>query len=253
MSTSLLTDGSAPQLPRHLAETPSMKRAEIAFHLTCKQRNIMLIDGPPGTGKTTATARWASQAEAGGTPAIYVVIPERPSINDVLRIIIEALRGVRSTGTKHDMENEARAYLAEFGGLLIVDEVQNLKRTGIQELRYLHDDTQTDFAMLLSGWQAEEIITQHPDLDSRVAYRTRFTPIEHSDLPAVIADMAPWLSTDEPGLLPYIDATYAAGNMRLWSLFLTAAHDAGMTTLNHADANALIAVCDQSRLEGPQR
>lgn len=248
MTHQQLPSGRAPELPEHVALTPSMRRADTAFSLTVRQKAIMLIDGPPGTGKTTASARWAAQAEAAGIGVIYVAIPERPSPTELLRLLIEAVSGVPSGGTKHEMENEVRALLSSFGGLLIVDEVQNLRRSGMQELRYIHDDSQTDTALLLSGWQAEAVVRERPDLDSRIGYRAVFAPLAAQELPGVLAEIAPWLDA-EADTIHRVDTIYGKGILRRWHRFLSAAHDlVGDAPLTQEIADDIVGVLDPRRL-----
>ncbi|MEI2621293.1 MAG: ATPase domain-containing protein [Candidatus Nanopelagicales bacterium] len=75
----LLTNGLAPTLPAGLAQTQTMRNAAVGFQLAVKQKAIMLLDGPPGTGKTTTAAYLIGQAIDEGAPTVYVAIPERPS------------------------------------------------------------------------------------------------------------------------------------------------------------------------------
>lgn len=249
-ATTTLVNGRPPALPDNLASTPSLKRATTAFTLTLRQKAIMLMDGPPGTGKTTAAARFVEQAIAHEIPAVYVAIPERPSPSELLRLFIEAVSGTPGCGTKHDMENEARALLADFGGLLVVDEVQNLRRSGMQELRYLHDDAQTDIAILLSGWQADKVIRERPDLDSRVRYRARFQLLERKEVCATITQLEPRLHQTADSVLMHIDAIYARGSLRLWHAFICAADDLAKIDgpIDLTIANAIIALLDAETL-----
>lgn len=246
-----VNSGRAPDVPPNMAMTPSMRRADTAFSLTVRQKAIMLIDGQPGTGKTTATARWAAQCSEAGIKVTYLAIPEQPTPVGLLRLIVEAVSGTPAMGRKHDMENEVKDLLSDFGGLLIVDEVQNLQRAGTQELRYLHDDTETDVAMLLSGWQADKVARARPDLDSRIGYRARFAPLVPTEVPEVISTMAPWLRIDVDVMMR-VNEVYAHGVLRRWGRFIAAAHDLlgadGALTADMADD--LIGIIDAQALVG---
>jgi DNA transposition AAA+ family ATPase len=247
---SILTDGRPPSLPRSLASTPSGKRAQTAFTLTIRQKAIMLIDGPPGTGKTTASAQLILMAEESGVQAAYIAVPERPSPTELLHLTIEAISGMPASGTKHAMENEARAILADFGGLLVLDEVQNLKRTGMQELRYLHDDSQTSVAMLLSGWQADDVIRGQPDLNSRVRYRAAFQLLRPNEVASTVRQLGPILANADEEIINQVDEVYARGNLRQWTSFSRTAQELiGVTSeLDWAAAEAVIALLDASVL-----
>lgn len=248
--TVALANGEPPRLPKQIVETPSMRRTRVAFSLTMTQRSMMLIDGPPGTGKTTAAAMLVKQARSEGFPAVYVAIPERPSPSEVLRAIIESVSGTPGCGTKHNMENEARAMLADFGGLLVVDEVQNLRRSGMQELRFLHDDSQTNVAILILGWQADKVIRDMPDLDSRVRYRAKFTPLQDEEVCEIAHSLDSRLNRTSDGVIIHINDIYARGNMRRWNSFCAAARSLlpADAPIDLPTANAIIAVLDSSAL-----
>lgn len=246
----LLTNGQPPTLPTGLAQTQTMRNAAIGFQLAVKQKAIMLLDGPPGTGKTTTAAYLIRQANNEGVPTVYVAIPERPSPTELLRVLIEAISGTPGQGSKHDMENEARALLQDHGGLIVVDEVQNLRRSGLQELRYLHDDSQTNVAMLICGWQADQVIREQPDLNSRVRFRTGFQPLRRNEVVDVVTQIEPRLAVTDPDVLQWIDDVYAHGVLRNWNSIAATARDLlpdvhGVTA---ETARGLVAVLDSQAL-----
>lgn len=242
----LLASGEPPATPARLIQTSTLRNATLALHLAIRQHAILLLDGLPGTGKTTTAAALIHDVQRDGTPAVYVAIPARPSPTEVLRVIIEAISGTPALGTKHDLENEARAMLADQGGLLVVDEVQNLKATGMQELRYLHDDAQANFSLLIAGWQADRVIRSQPDLDSRVKYRIAFDRLTAAELIPTVTQLNAMLAATDPATLRHIDKAYARGILRNWATFAqtaqmllpTAAH------LEDDDVTAILAVID---------
>jgi DNA transposition AAA+ family ATPase len=227
-----------------------MRTAAMGFRLAVNQKAIMLLDGPPGTGKTTTAAYLIGRAVADGTPTVYVAIPERPSPTELLRVLIEAISGTPGMGSKHDMENEARALLQDHGGLIVVDEVQNLRRSGLQELRYLHDDSQTNVAMLICGWQADQVIREQPDLNSRVRFRTGFQPLGRNEVVDVVRQIEPRLAAAEEDVLLWIDDVYAHGIFRNWNSLATTARDLlpDADGLTEQTAQGLIAVLDSQAL-----
>ncbi|MCO5298877.1 MAG: ATP-binding protein [Candidatus Nanopelagicales bacterium] len=246
----LLTNGLAPTLPAGLAQTQTMRNAAVGFQLAVKQKAIMLLDGPPGTGKTTTAAYLIGQAIDEGAPTVYVAIPERPSPTELLRVLIEAISGTPGQGSKHDMENEARALLQDQGGLIVVDEVQNLRRAGLQELRYLHDDSQTNVAMLICGWQADQVIREQPDLNSRVRFRTGFQPLRRDEVVDVVQQIEPRLAATDADVLLWIDDVYAHGVLRNWNSLATTARDLlpDGQGLTGQTAQGLVAVLDSQAL-----
>ncbi|MEI2621292.1 MAG: ATP-binding protein [Candidatus Nanopelagicales bacterium] len=163
---------------------------------------------------------------------------------------MEAISGTPGQGSKHDMENEARALLQDQGGLIVVDEVQNLRRAGLQELRYLHDDSQTNVAMLICGWQADQVIREQPDLNSRVRFRTGFQPLRRDEVVDVVQQIEPRLAATDADVLLWIDDVYAHGVLRNWNSLATTARDLlpDGQGLTGQTAQGLVAVLDSQAL-----
>ena len=92
------------ELGHPLVRTPSFLSAATAMTSLLERNRIGLIDGPPGTGKTTF-AQWA--AEKCYRPSAIAVMPENPAPLDILRISITAVTGHNPSGdNKTEMEAE---------------------------------------------------------------------------------------------------------------------------------------------------
>lgn len=200
--------------PQHpFIGTPIARRALLASKVTLASQRIGFFDGPPGTGKTTTALEVAARVNR---PVHVVTMPARPAPLEVLRRVIAAFKGELGAGTKAQMEDEAVAILTGWGGLLIVDEVQNIGTPGIHTLRYLHDRSACSFAMLLVGWRALETIQAHPDLESRVIAFVEFEPLTGKDLLEYVFARHPELTGTPPEVIRHLDDTSARGNLREW-------------------------------------
>lgn len=183
---------------------------------------IAFFDGPPGTGKTTAATVVANLTQR---PVAKVTLPYRPAPLDVLRLVIQQLTGSKGSGTKSEMEEECAALLTGWGGLLIIDEVQNAGTAGIQTLRYLHDRSGCSFALLLVGWRALQTVQHHPDLESRIIAKVAFQPLTGDALINYLHQIDDRYAATPVSVLRRVNDKYASGNLRHWD-FLARALDA---------------------------
>ena len=135
-------------LPPGIVGTPSLQRGAIVAQSALSTLDIGMLDGPPGTGKTQTAEIIAACA---GVDVVTVTMPYRPAPHALLRLVIQGFTGDIPDGMQAHLINDAIACLRNWGGLLIVDEVQNAGTPGIQTLRHLHDDSRCKFAMLLVG------------------------------------------------------------------------------------------------------
>jgi len=228
------------ELTHPLAETPSFLRAVTGMRSLIDRAQIGLIDGPPGTGKTTF-AQWA--AEQSGLPSAIAVMPENPAPLDLLRISITAVTGCNPSGqTKTEMEAEMIAALSEWQGLLILDEIQNVRSRGLNESRYLHDMTRPKFPLLLVGAGALPAVKESAPLDSRVRFKRVFKTLRGEDLFATVRTIDPRFVDVADNVIRYADDRYAQGNLRRWVSIVETLQDFGVERAERNDIDDVIAV-----------
>lgn len=204
-------------MPITVVETPFLLEGIDVASTVLATQAIGLFDGPVGTGKTT-TAEWvASQQQA---PTINLTMPPRPAKLTALRKIVRALSGDDYGVSGDALEDAAIDLLKDWGGLLIVDEVQTIGGQGISELRYIHDLTRESFGLLLVGNGVENAIRSQPALDDRVLVRARFQRLTGDDLIEVLHELDPRLKRTATGILARIDQRHCRGRLRNWSQIL---------------------------------
>jgi DNA transposition AAA+ family ATPase len=231
------------ELDHPLVHTPSFRSAATAMTALLGRNKIGLIDGPPGTGKTTF-AQWA--AEKCDRPSAVAVMPENPAPLDILRISITAVTGHNPFGdNKTEMEAELATALGEWRGLLILDEVQNVRIKGLTEARYIHDITRPRFPLLLVGYGAMATVRENTPLDSRIRLRRTFRELDGQDLFDTVRALDDRLAGVSDDVIRYADDKFARGNLRRWIDLLETLQDWDVTEATQTDFDDAIVSIDE--------
>lgn len=190
--------------------------AQLKITVSSSNNAIMAIDGMPGTGKTTCVTFAAEQIQR---PAVLVTLPGRPAPTELLRLTYEALTGSKPDGrmTAQHLGSELRDQLADWGGLLVVDELQNLQAPSMQQLVWLHETSQHGFGLVVVGYGVLKATEHHPQLRSRIFTSAMFSPLEGDELVRAVRSLHPALAgSTEPAILRH-DARTCHGLFRRWA------------------------------------
>lgn len=197
------------------ANTPSFASAHVKMRAVAAKRSIMAIDGEPGTGKTTCAVY---TADVEHVPAAVVTMTDRHAPLDVLRYTYSGITGATAPkATHYELGNEVRGLLAGWGGVLVVDELQNCKENAMQELVWLHETTQGAFTLVVVGSGVHAALRRHPQLRSRVMAFATFERLAGDDVVKAARKLHPdgFAGTDDR-LLHQHDAVFCRGLMRDW-------------------------------------
>lgn len=208
---------------RHLAglddaavvATTAFRKTQVLCRQTADLREIGLVSGEPGLGKSFAVGEFARGC---GLDTVWLQLPPRPTPKEITVRLLDQLVGAGDTrDVLYDLTEELVAALAT-PRLVVLDEAQNLNTVGLNQVRYLHDRPETDFAMLLVGGAGcEDTIRRDPQLDSRVARRVRFAPLVGDELTDALRAFHPLLAASDAALLHELDERYARGVFRRWA------------------------------------
>lgn len=182
-----------PALPtQQFVATPGSEQIHQALAHAQDVPDMVVITGPPGTGKTSAVCEYTRR-----NPNVHKLVAE-PSLNTV-RVLLQALAGLLGTydlGSQHRMSRALAARLAGTGALLIVDEAQHLTSAMLDQLRAFHDQCQIGIALVgneavIGRLEGGRRNAEYAQLFSRVGLRIKVGRGKRQ----VMADVVPLLES----------------------------------------------------------
>jgi hypothetical protein len=234
MTTTAPAPAPAPE-GRHLSglgaastvTTRTFKKAQLLLGKTVALNDIAAVSGPPGCGKTFAVDHFVHHHPAmAGRSWHWLEMPPKPTTKEVTQRLMRGL-GVpfHRTATEYELTEDLVPILAGTGPVVVIDEAQNLKSDGLQQLRYLHDRGEWTWTLILVGSTVDRALAGAAELSSRVSAWVRFAPLTETPLLAALQAWHPVLAAMDPALLLRIDEVHARGNWRYWAQFLRALLD----------------------------
>lgn len=233
MST-ITTMSSAPQVPRHLPgvvgaatlNTPGLREMRASINQLITDGGIILIDGKPGVGKTFGTQEILSSLEV---RVHWVDMPDTPKGKEANARIYAAVSGQRPKRrmTEYELTEETVDVLEDLEAVLVIDEAQNMTRSALRAIRFLHDRPSTRVLIILIGSGVTNTVLAVPELDSRVSRRTMIQELRRTQVIPLLRDLHPLLAaTSEETLIAL--GEYAKGNLRNWARILEVARSLGV-------------------------
>ena len=205
----------------HAASVPTtaFRKSQVVAADAARLREIAAFYGEPGLGKSFAVDHFVRHQEL---PWVWLDMPPRPSPKEVIVRLTRTLSGgCDSNAPAYDLADELCEVLAEQPRIVVTDEAQNLNREGLAQLRYLHDRRDAQWALFfVGGHNCDSVLAAHPELDSRVARRVAFAPLEGEELLTVLRAYHPLIPRTDTRLLVRLDEVYAKGVFRRWARLL---------------------------------
>lgn len=206
--------------------TRTFQMAQLLLGQTANLNGIAAVSGPPGCGKTFAVDHFVRTHPAMRNRSWHWLdMPPKPTTKEVTVRLLDALGQRRPRGaTEYELTELLAPALQASAPVVVVDEAQNLKTDGLQQLRYLHDrGGGRSWTLLLVGSTVNQSLAGAAELGSRVSSWLTFAPLNGTE--QLLRTLHSWhpLLVDTPAeLLLRVDEFYARGNFRLWAQFLRA-------------------------------
>lgn len=220
-----------PIVPTHflnLTNATTLKTE--AFALTqravddCIARSAMgAIYGPAGNGKTFAVR--TALASISDRPVVYMDCQEGMTYKGLIVALLEAVTGgLLHTGTRPQLERTLMRELRDEPRIICVDEAQRLKAEGIEILRSLHDDPDTQLTLLLVGGNnCWNVLSSQPMLRSRLHRAVEFRRLTEATALKLMPKFHPLLRDCQEAVLRLVDRSFGKGSLRNWANFVASA------------------------------
>lgn len=216
--------------------TPGLREIQHSVTQLYDSGGIVLIDGKPGVGKTFGTKHVLSQL---GVRVHWADMPDTPKGKEANARIFTAVTGRRPPlrMTEYALTDETVDVLDGLKAVLVVDEAQNMTKSALRQLRYLHDRPTTKALLVLLGPGVINVATQVPELDSRVARRIRVNELTGAQLRELLPQLHPALEAMSEQVRVQL-AEYARGNLRRWARVLEVANSMQLDPKSGIDQRA---------------
>lgn len=210
----------------HFAETVEAIADDVV-----PERAIGVVYGEAGLGKSFATSYAETEQQL---PVARLEFAPRTTMKALTERLLRQLTGVKHEGERFDLSEDLLDVLGETPRLVVVDEAQRLGYECIESLRWLHDQPETDFALILVGGNGcFELLCRYPMLQRRVYRWVEFRPLDPEDVVEIIPSYHPIYERTDPAVISLIDRSFAHGNFGHWAVFTKTA--AGICERRDAD------------------
>ena len=179
-------------------ETENVRRFHAGFG-TLERRGaeeacLMVIDGPPGLGKTTALHHWVAQ-----TGSLYLRANAEWTPNWFLAELLSALNIRPEHGFEKRFRRGLEALLmrqqshviAKRPFAVVIDEADHIsrKRQIMETIRDFSDNGRIPFVLVGMG-TIRDNLARYPQISSRIAQYVRFEPASFDDVQTFIGQLA---------------------------------------------------------------
>jgi DNA transposition AAA+ family ATPase len=206
-------------------ETAPFTKAQLLLGRTVRLNDIIAISGPPGCGKTFAVDHFLrTHPVMSDRVWHWLEMPPQPTTKEVTQRLLRGLDvKFRRGDTEYELTEELVPHLTGSHAVVVIDEAQNLKSNGLQQLRYLHDRGEWTWTLVLVGSRVDQALSGAAELSSRVSSWVKFEPL--SDTATLLKALRAWhpaVAALSPEVLLRVDELHARGNFRNWAQFLRA-------------------------------
>jgi DNA transposition AAA+ family ATPase len=186
-----------------------------AVEEACEDLGITVAYGDPGAGKTFALR--VAILDRCTLPVTWIEPQHRPTMLALTEQLLRALGDATTTGQRRVLLPPLIERLA-CPRLIVVDEAQRLTAECIDQLRYLSDRPDTNFALALAGGvRCMEVLNLEPQLARRCPLKIEFTPMDGEEVLDYMRRYHPIYEQLDSKLLLRIDDEYAHGMLGNWT------------------------------------
>lgn len=235
--------GMFPATLTPIARTTHVNVAVNAVAQAKRTGLMAAIYGPSGSGKTAA-AHFACQQVGGQW--LYVQAPWRAGTKDVISAWYTAVIGQAPRSTARAASNELVHALWDKQVGLVIDEVHYSGVTGIQAIRYVHDQVAATYGyripIVLVGADLDVVLAASGgEMDRRAPWRAKFKALPDPEIAEILPTMHHRFAGMDPRLIKIVNTKYAHGLPGRWANFaVLAADQPGTGPLTNQDVSDIL-------------
>jgi len=206
-------------------DTEAMRKITTAIAIAHEERDIAVIAGPAGTGKTTALARYEREH-----PGSAILIEADESMNQVVLIQELASRlGIDNKMSYPELVQTVSKDLAERDIAVMIDETDYLKDNSMELLRRVVNDKGRS-CLVLAGLQRlifriKNLKNNHQQIASRVGVLLEVEEMKSVDAEKILLSV--WSDLDKETIAAFVKA--AGGSVRTLAKLVDRAHRTAVT------------------------
>jgi DNA transposition AAA+ family ATPase len=220
-----------------VVETSVMDSIRKAINIAQDDKDIAVITGDSGTGKTTALRRYQAESHS----AFFVEVDSSFTKN-VLVVEIARSVGVETKGNMTAIIARIVEALKERDAILIIDEADYLSDGALELIRrVINDKAQT--GVVLVGlprleFRLRNLSNDHEQLTSRVGVLLKLKKMEKSDAEKILRGV--WENLTKEAIDAFVNA--ASGSVRTLTKLIGRVHQVmGLNRIDVPDAEAIAA------------
>ncbi|MCA0146659.1 ATP-binding protein [Blastococcus sp. LR1] len=115
-----------------------------------------------------------------------------------------------------DAFSSTSALFSTWGGVLIIDELQNTQENALQELVWLYEETDHAFGLAVVGTGVLDAAKKRPQLHSRIMGAVTFAPLHGEELITAVQHLDDRFAATPKRVLAQHNEAACAGLLRRW-------------------------------------
>lgn len=240
--------GSLPVRPQRFANTPFVRRIQMATQTAVRSHRMAAISGPVGVGKTTAAAEAARSL---GSQVVYVLMPDVTSVKATLSTIWESITRTPALGTERRIMDDIVAHVLGHDVPHLIDDAHHVSTRGLRVLTGIWNEVDVargnGVTMVLVGNDLRRALRVVPEIDSRIGARCDVSALAGAPLYDALAVIEPRTVGANPSMLRDLDRRYFHGELRQWVSFfevvaMQRADNAAAGPLDSAEARTALLI-----------
>jgi hypothetical protein len=197
-----------------LVNTPTLDFLTTGIEAASDCNSITAVVGPPGVGKTVCSLIAALRT---GRSVVGFTVEEKIEPLHTARLLLEAVTGEPADDmTGRAIRRALGRAMADFDGIVLVDETHNAHRHGMRTLRYAYLAGKGRVTFVLIGYDLAKALQHHPDVVTHITPTLEAERLTGDDLIPALRAFHPILQQTSDTVLREMNERTGSGLLRSW-------------------------------------